>query len=134
MGLSKGDNFIIECEIEKVDGVNNNGYGIAFGIKDLENSYHFLINGNGDYLFTKSVNGKIYDIRQWSRSQYINKYNAENNIKIRKRNSVFEFFINDHLVYETKHEDPPGTKVGFKVNKKQSVNIKNIIVKRISSM
>jgi hypothetical protein len=44
VAITQSDNFKIECTARKIEGGNNFGYGLIWGLKDRENYYYFTIN------------------------------------------------------------------------------------------
>jgi hypothetical protein len=122
-------NFRIEVGANKVEGVDNDGYGIVLGAKDLNNHYQFLVNGNGSYSFGKVSDGKLSDIIEWTPSDFINKGNASNLLTVRKVGDQLKLYVNDRYVIETVFEDWLDTNVGFVVYGAMKVEFDHILVK-----
>ena len=72
-----------KTNIQKISGPNDGAYtGIYFNFKDLNNYIGFYITGDGYYLIDREIEGINFEIKDWTRSNKINKYNASNTLKI----------------------------------------------------
>ncbi len=132
VNLSSSDDYTIECDMQKIGGIQNNGYGITWGLKNVSNCFFFQISGDGHYRYMKSVKGKYKSIIPWKKSSYINKYNKSyNSLTIRKRGNTLKFYINNNYVDSAFAEPFHGNQIGFRVDMKQSVNFRNLIVSKI---
>jgi len=127
--LYESDDFAIESQMKKQDGVNNHGYGIIWGAEDAKNYYAFEISGNGNYHYIKSIHGGLIAIIDWKSSSYINKGNSENKLYLKKQGDTIEFFINDKLVDHAGFEKFIGNKIGFRISNRQTIEFDSIIVK-----
>lgn len=124
------EDFIIEANIKKIDGVNNYGYGILWGGSDMiKNHFRFEIAGIGQYIYGKVVNGVFSEIITWKESPHINKYKSANRLSIRKRGNYLEFYINGNLVDRANFERFMGKNTGFIIEKKQTIEIEDVVVK-----
>ena len=126
--LNERDNFKIEARIEKISGVENNGYGIVWGARDYRNMYLFQVSGNGHYMYGVSIEGKWKSIVNWTRTSKINKHNSSNKLAVLKRNSKIIFFINKEKVHETEFSGFLGNKVGFRLNGIQTIEVDYLTV------
>jgi hypothetical protein len=100
--------FELEIVTKKLSGNNHAWYGIviAAGYKtDHEVHHRFMISGLGTYTYeiaTYSPDGKEQiklDIKDpFTNSPYINRENDQNNIKMIRRGSIIEFWVNDNFV------------------------------------
>lgn len=109
-------NFRIECKMEKILGVDNFGYGVFWGAKDINNRYEFVISGNGQYLIGKYLEPKYENIntyKSWIFSHPITKFNSRNKLTIQKVDNTMKFFINDKLVDEISFQPFLGPFIGF---------------------
>jgi hypothetical protein len=123
--------FLIESEMVKTGGVNNNGYGVVFGLKDASNCFFFQISGDGHYRFYKSFKGNYTHIIPWKKNKYVKKYNSGNKLSIKKVGNNLEFYINGNYVDKALFQNFMGTGVGFRIDMKQGMKIKNLIVSKI---
>lgn len=83
-GLANRDvaNFEIEVEARQEDGDVKNSYGLLFRFQDRENFYRFDISGDGYFLLSKFVDGQWVTLVDWTASEFINKGNAGNILKV----------------------------------------------------
>jgi len=129
-GLSEF-NFEIECDVKHTAGVTNYGYGITFGLRDAKNTYNFLIDDNGRYIYGKILNNKFISIIPWTQSSLINQANGTNRLAVRRKAQKLEFIINGQIVNSSAFEYLPGDRVGFMVECRQTVEFDNLIVRKI---
>jgi len=111
--------FKIECQVEKISGVDNFGYGLIWGAKDVNNRYDFIIAGNGQYLISKFLVPKyeaINKYKSWIFSHLITKFNSRNKLTIQKVDNKMKFFINDKVVDEIPFQPFLGPFIGFIIN------------------
>ncbi|MBX7150624.1 tetratricopeptide repeat protein [bacterium] len=130
VGLSEYEDFVIETNMLKTSGMDNNCLGLLWGYKDPNNCYMFGISGDGNYLYGKWENGTYSSLIQWTASSYINKYNSLNKLTVEKSGDQLKLYINDHLVEQTNYEYPKGSEVGFALNTKARVEFDNLLVKQ----
>jgi len=112
-------NFKIECQVEKISGVENFGFGLIWGAKDVNNRYEFAITGNGQYLIGRYLEPKydfINTYKSWVFSHPIAKYNSRNKLTIEKIDNRMQFFINDKLVDEIPFQPFLGPFIGFVIS------------------
>jgi len=93
------NDFRLDIDARQAMGANDNGYGVAFRMKDPENFYRFRISGDGWTRFDKKVNSQYVVIRDWERSSLINQGVASNHITIIANGSLFTFYVNGSEVY-----------------------------------
>lgn len=130
VGLSEYEDFVIETNMLKINGEDNNCLGLLWGYKDASNCYMFGISGDGNYLYGKWENGTYSSLIQWTSSSYINKYNSLNKLTVEKSGEQLKLYINDHLVEQTYYEYPKGSEVGFALNTRARVEFDNLLVKQ----
>lgn len=129
LDIPEHKDFTIESSFTKVSGVDNYGFGLVWGLKDSQNFFHFLITGNGHYLYGKCVNGTYNESVDWTPSDAINDYNARNKLTVRKSGSSVSIFINDTYVNTFPFESFFGNGVGFVNHHPKNMEIENLIVK-----
>ena len=127
--------FSITARFKKVDGIQNNGYGIIFGQKDQENRNRFLITGGGSYLISKKeIDNQTY-LRNWTKSSAIKKGNGQfNTLKVVKSNGTLKYYINSTLVYTNYSPKFYGNRIGFFVNQKQRIDVAYLELKYINQV
>ncbi len=129
LDIPEDKDFTIETTINKESGVDNYGYGLVWGLKDSKNFYHFLITGNGHYLYGKCVDGTYNESVDWTSSDAINEYNARNKLIVKKSGSSVSIFINDSYVNTFPFESFFGNGIGFVNHHTKKLNIENLFVK-----
>jgi hypothetical protein len=118
--------FIIEANIAKGNGVDNYGYGLLWGFKDIGNHSGFKISGDGHYKIYKRKDNEFIKVKGWTSSANINKGNVTNKLTIVKESDVTEFFINDQFVAEIPSPALFGNKLGFDVGGKMTTAVEYI--------
>lgn len=127
--IDQTKDFEIETDITKVDGIQNNGYGILWGRKDSDNQFEFFISGDGSYYIEYIEDGKTQILQSWTQSNAINKGNGANNrLKIRKENNKYNYYINDTYIMQTDAKPFYGDYLGFVVYYKQNIAYNNLKV------
>jgi len=127
--LDYDKNFTIETTINKISGIQDYGYGLLFGYKDVDNMNAFLLSGNGYFKISGWNNTTESKHYAWTTSSYINQGNGSvNGLKIVKTGSDYKFYINDNYVATVSDINVPGTKVGYIIYKNQKVEIDNLYI------
>ena len=125
--------FSILARFKKVDGIQNNGYGIIFGQKDKSNRNRFLITGTGYYLISKKENNNRTYLRNWTKLSAIKKGNGQfNTLKVVKSNGTLKYYINSTLVYTNYSPKFYGNRIGFFVNERQRIDVAYLELKYIN--
>ena len=128
--IDEKKNFEIKAKIEKISGIQNNGYGIIFGRKDSDNQFYFQISGNGSYKIDMYDNGDKINNKYWTESSYINQGNgAVNILSVKKIGQKFRFYINSNFVYESNYEKFFGDRIGFVIFQNQKIAIDYLSVR-----
>lgn len=122
--LSEYRDFEIEARIQKISGIQNNGFGIVWGRKDSDNQFDFYISANGYYKINKSAYGTRHKMVPWTKTSYINQGNgATNKLTIRKTGNIIKFYVNDNYLNQLTFESFFGNRIGFVVYKNQKIAI-----------
>ncbi len=117
-------NFRITAQIKKQSGIQNNGYGVTFGRKDIDNQNHFLISGDGSYKIIQWKNDQRTAIKEWTKSSHIKTGNGVYNyLKIQKVGSAYKFYINSNLVHTSYSVKLFGDRIGYTVYDRQSIRV-----------
>ncbi|MCP4159960.1 MAG: hypothetical protein GY760_07800 [Deltaproteobacteria bacterium] len=132
--LEKDINYRITVKMKKISGVNNFGYAVSWGLKDVSNYCEFGINGFGQYYFGGSRKGKFKNYIGWTQSSHINKLNSANKITIEKNGNLYKLFINDRFVNKIKYGDLSGNKIAFHVNSKIEVEYDSILIEKLPNI
>ena len=129
--LQESHDFEIEALISKTEGKDINTYGILFGLKNSANYFCFGITGDGQYRFFSKENDKYNYIIDYKKSEYIDKYNSTNKLKIQKTGNELMFYINDKFVDKSPLRSFFGKKVGFGVTSQIRAKADKITVNKI---
>lgn len=126
-------NYRITATIKKTNGIDDNGYGIAWGSKDENNELEFVISGNGQFKITKWANGSKSDIVKWTYSSAIHKWNdVANIIKIESLGDYTRYYINNKFVAISENNTQFGNRVGFILNEAMQINADNIVIENLT--
>ncbi len=122
--INTSRNFRITAQIKKQSGILNNGYGVTFGRKDIDNQNHFLISGDGSYKIIKWRNNQRTAIKEWTKSSHIKTGNGVYNyLKIQKVGTAYKFYINSNLVHTSYSVELFGDRIGYTVYDRQSIRV-----------
>ncbi|MFN3265772.1 MAG: AAA family ATPase, partial [Deinococcales bacterium] len=91
--------FHIHVVTQKIEGIDNNGYGLLWGLENANNCFEFVISGDGHFRIAKYVNGVYNIIVAWKRNTVIRQWNSVNLLEMKKINDSIEFYINRTLVH-----------------------------------
>jgi len=125
-----GYDFEISTTITHVSGTNDYGYGIVFGLDDLDNLYTFNISDNGYYRYGKYVNDEWEILIGWTESNLLRSYNATNTLTVENKSSKYNFYINDEWVDSYDFEPFFGDGIGYVIYKDQYIKIDDLVVKQ----
>lgn len=90
--------FRVQCVLEKINGVDNYGYGLVWGVENTHNFYDFLITGSGYYRIYQWIAGASTAVIDWTLSDAIRPSNNLNLLELQLSGSELLFYINSHLV------------------------------------
>ncbi|MBN1948662.1 MAG: hypothetical protein JW784_02865 [Candidatus Cloacimonetes bacterium] len=126
--LDDGEDFNITTRIRHTGGVDDYGYGLVWGMEDIDNHYYFLISHNGYYQIGKYKEGEIYIKVEWTQNAYINTQSINNKLTLRKVGDQLKFYINDNYVNQIQFESFFANSLGFVVWEAQTIEIDDLIV------
>jgi hypothetical protein len=123
----RGD-FIIESKISRMNGTEENGYGVAWG-KGRRGYYTFIITPKGKFYVRKVEKGRagVYLV-DWQETPHINKTSATNKLRIQKKGDEVQFFINNKFVAKIPHQPFFGKQVGFMLYQEQQIAADYLVV------
>jgi hypothetical protein len=122
------DNYSIETELVHEGGTDEWGYGLTFGLKDIENRFIFILSDGFAYI-AKRKNGSPEVIMKWKEFDFINKGNyATNHLEVRKVNGQWSFYVNHQLVHSCPAQSFFGNNFGLYVEDKQKITMNYIKV------
>jgi WG containing repeat len=124
--------FRVELAAKHTEGVQDYGYGMCLGKKDVDNTWVFYITLDGYFSLYKIENGKWTLMKEWTETDAIYKRNyATNTLKFVNNNFSWDFYINDKLVYSRSAGSFPGRQFGCIVQNKQTVEFTKFSFARI---
>ncbi|RLD69371.1 MAG: hypothetical protein DRI95_00255 [Bacteroidetes bacterium] len=130
--VTENDNFKISVELTKLNGIDDNGFGLIWGGKDENNEYEFVISGNGQFKVIEWRNGIKKDLIAWTFFSDIQKWdNAKNRLRIEKRGETIKFYINDNYVAVVHSAENMGNRIGFVINETMEVEFNYLIYEKI---
>jgi len=122
--------FEISTTITHSSGVHDYGYGITWGMEDVDNLYCFNISDNGYYRYGKYVDDEWTNLIDWTESDVLRSNNATNTLTIRKSNDQYNFFINGEWVDSYRFESFFGGYIGFVIFRNQFIKIHDLVVRQ----
>ncbi len=126
------EDFKISVRLTKINGIDDNGFGIIWGSKDENNEYEFVISGNGQFKVIEWKDGTKKDLVRWTFYSNIQKWdNATNLLRIEKRAEFVKFFINDNYVAIVGDIKNQGNRIGFVINETMEVKFDYLIYEKI---
>ncbi len=91
--------FRLHLVTQKLEGVDNNGYGILWGVENANNCFEFVISGDGHFRIAKYKNGEYQVIVAWTRTEVIYQWNAVNLLELQRQGENISFLINGTVVH-----------------------------------
>jgi TolB-like protein len=131
LGVDDRTDFSMEYTCQKLDGENDYGYGLVWGMKDTSNFFLFAVTGKGAFLVEKLEGGQWQHLVSYTNSAAINKYNAKNTIKIARIGRRLELYINDVFVKKLPFEPFFDHFAGFAVFNVKNVAFDDFLVKEL---
>jgi hypothetical protein len=120
-------NFIIETEIRKESGDDNN-FGIYIG-EDNTNFAYFFINSKGQYKLNAAVNGKWQpNVKNKTSGSIKKELNSVNKLKIAVKGNLYEFFINDNFIEKGELYNLKTINYSLAVGGTQKIAFDNLII------
>ncbi|MGN6647014.1 MAG: hypothetical protein ACTHJT_10845 [Cytophaga sp.] len=132
--MNPGKDFYIETKMTQLSGVNDDGYGIVFGMSGIQNYYTFVVSSNGQYLLYGYRNNEYFSPRGWTKDNAINKKKTANVLGIKKTGQEVSFFINGKLVFSQSYQPFFGLSIGFALNRKMKVAVDYIKIKQTNTI
>ena len=130
--IDQDKDFIIETTMKHLSGANDYGYGLVWGLKDIDNYFAFEISDNGLYRVTKNEGDDWEALVGWTESDHIYTYDGTNKLSIKKSDNQLKFYINDNYVDQTPFERFFGNAIGYVIWRNQKIEIDNLIIKEVS--
>ena len=94
------DDFTLEADMRVVEGEEDGSYGLFFRQLDNDNFYYLHLNGKGEYLLRKRIDGAYYPVgtEEWTPSPYILTGDAVNRLRITAAGPLLALYANDQHV------------------------------------
>ncbi len=128
-------NYTITAAMQKIKGIDDNGYGLLWGSQDANNEYEFIISGNGQFKIIQWEQGNKTELMPWTYSSAIKKWDFSTNIlKIESINHVLRFYINEIYIAALKELPTLGNRIGFILNETMQVEIDYFIVENLTNI
>ncbi|MBC8385054.1 MAG: hypothetical protein H8E57_06010 [Candidatus Cloacimonetes bacterium] len=126
--LDEFEPYSIATTIHWIEGTENHGYGLLWGMEDIENYFSFEITRNGYYRITGMEFGEWKEYKGWTQSDHINSTTGINKIGIGNSGENLNFYINDNYVDQMKDEVFYDDGIGFVIWKNQTIEIENLVI------
>lgn len=88
------EDYVIDVDVTKVAGPDDQSAIILFRVQDKNNYYRFDLNFEGYYSLSKAVAGELKEVSQFKQSEAITVGSATNHVQIWAQGDVFRFFVN----------------------------------------
>lgn len=110
-------NVAIEVDASKVDGSEDNSFGVVCKYRDLNHFYMLLISSDGAYMIQKKNEGAISRLSgEWFElSDAINKGNATNKLRAECGSDYLALYANGKLLAKVKDAEYTHGDIGFVV-------------------
>lgn len=123
--------FIIESEFKLESGNSEQGQGIVWGYKDLDNYFSFKISSDGYYKITAYHDGLTLNLSDsWVKSDKIRNGFNWNKLQLNKYDEKMYFSINGKIVKELDFYTFKGNYMGFEVGGNRKIKVSNLTVKQ----
>ena len=93
--------YEILISFTKEKGSNYNGSGIVFNYMDEDNFDQFLFSSDGYFRIDRKSNGNTYSYTDWKPSNFVNKGDGNNELRIEFYKTKKSFEINGNTVFST---------------------------------
>ena len=131
------DNFILEVDVQLLQGDTGSSYGVLFRMQDTTRFYRFEITGDGLYMVERRDGeaGWTRFINTWTSTPAINQgLNSTNRLKVEALGQTISLYVNDILVHQlTDNVYSSGTialDAGTFVQPQAQVAFDNLVVRR----
>ena len=126
--INQDKDFIIETTLQHISGTDDRGYGLVWGMKDIDNYFAFNISNNGFYRIAKSYNDEWQALVDWTESTYLNNYGGINKLTVKKSDASLKFYINDNYVNTINFEHFFGNNIGYVIWRNMRIEIDKLSV------
>lgn len=114
--INPNEDYEISTAIKQYKGVNDEGYGLIFGAKGMENCFVFDIASNGNFAVFKNVDDKYIAIKEWTACPRVKPINEVNLLVLKNISGKWHFYVNGAEVYSMPAQKFLGSSIGFYVS------------------
>jgi AAA+ superfamily predicted ATPase len=128
--------FRLQCVLEKLEGVDNNGYGLVWGLENTSNFFEFVISGDGHYRIYQWIENTPTTLVAWTRSQSIRQWNSVNLLELRLEGANVGFYINSDCVQKLPASQVltvKGSKTGFCIYDCTRIAVHSLVISAAGS-
>jgi hypothetical protein len=107
--------FTLEADVRLVEGPEIAEMGLVFRLREEGNFYFFRVNGYGQYIVSKNVNGEWQEIAGMGlvTSPHIKTGGATNRLKVVCRGPQIALYVNDHYLTTVSDDSFSEGKIGL---------------------
>ncbi len=128
--FNEHSDYSICAEMKQLSGSQVYGYGIVWGASDARNFYAFTISSDQSYNIYKFEDGTLIDLKEWTYDKVAIKIKGySNNLKIKKTNNAWSFFVNEQLLFSCEATPLFGSKTGFVINSEMKIAVNSLVIK-----
>jgi hypothetical protein len=114
--------FTVSVIAKWQEGIENNRFGLQFcSDQKGENFMFFGVSANGHFMIADYKGGKWFPMKDWEKSDKVNKKYVPNLLTIKKEGKIISYYLNEHQVFSMPFEGGFGRAVGFRLHEKQTI-------------
>lgn len=117
------EDLYIESTFLQRSGSIEGGFGLTFGMKDIDNFYSFVVSSDGHYLIFGYELDEYFTVKKWTKSDLVKSMGFVNKLGVRRSGEDMHFYVNDKLVYSCKALRFFGNTMGFRVAKNMKMDV-----------
>lgn len=114
--INPNEDFEISTAVKQYKGANDEGFGLIFGAKGMENCFVFDIASNGNFAVFKNVDDKYIAIKEWTACPKVKPMNEVNLLVLKNISGKWHFYVNGSEVYSMLAQKFLGPSIGFYVS------------------
>lgn len=126
--LDQSKDFVIKTSIAHITGAEDEGFGLLWGLQDLNNYFSFNVTAGGHYRINQETDGEWTDLVEWTESPQIVSNNSSYVMTIEKVGETMRFSCNDALLHALPFERFHGNQVGFSIWGQQTIGVDWLLV------
>lgn len=120
--------FVIRSTMKLYVGDESSGFGLVWGMEDVENYLTFNISGDGYYRYARESGSNWDLIIPWTDDFSVHMYNLPNILEVKKNRDNYEFYVNGNYLASSPFSGFSGEKLGFMVNNYMKIEIDDLLV------